>query len=316
MVNRARQRGAHGGDRRTITKGYGVQGAESSGTSSPDAAPPPGAAADAGPADFVTRRESEQSETARANRSWWDANADDYQSEHGAYLGDARFLWCPEGVYEDEARLLGKVAGRAVLEVGCGAAQCARWLADQGAHVVAFDLSARQLQHARRIDEQLGRSALSLVQADATALPFADASFDIACSAFGAVPFVADSGLLMREVARVLRPGGRWVFSVPHPLRWALPDLPGEEGLIVRHSYFDRRPYVEQDEQGVATYVEHHRTLGDRLRELTAAGLDVLDLIEPEYPEDLGDKWGGGWSARRGRLVPGTAIFVTRKTAG
>ena len=263
--------------------------------------------------DLVARRESGQDETSRANRSWWDANADEYQAEHGAYLGDARFLWCPEGVYEDEAGLLGPVAGRAVLEVGCGAAQCARWLADRGAQVTGFDLSMRQLRHARRIDEQLGRDALRLVQADATALPFADGSFEIACSAFGAVPFVADSALLMREVARVLRPGGRWVFAVPHPFRWALPDLPDEDGLVVRHSYFDRRPYVEQDEDGAATYVEHHRTFGDRIRELTQAGLVLEDVREPEYPAGLGERWGGGWSALRGRLVPGTAIFRTRK---
>lgn len=289
-----------------------MEGTESrAGTGSPDAREV--VDRDVESVDLVARRESGQAETARANRSWWDANADEYQAEHGEYLGDARFLWCPEGVYEDTAGLLGPVAGRRVLEVGCGAAQCARWLADQGAYAVAFDLSARQLQHARRIDEQLGRAALNLVQAEATALPFADGSFDIVCSAFGAVPFVADSALLMREVARVLRPGGRWVFAVPHPLRWALPDVPDEEGLVVRHSYFDRRPYVEQDEDGAATYVEHHRTLGDRVRELTLAGLVLEDLVEPEYPEHLGDVWGGGWSGLRGRLVPGTAIFVTRK---
>jgi SAM-dependent methyltransferase len=269
----------------------------------------------AGRAELVTRRESAQGETARANRAWWDANADEYQAEHGEYLGDARFLWCPEGVDEAEAGLLGPVAGRDVLEVGCGAAQCARWLADRGARVTAFDLSARQLRHARRIDERLGREPLRLVQAEATALPFADGSFDLACSAFGAVPFVADSALLMREVARVLRPGGRWVFAVPHPFRWALPDLPDDEGLVVRHSYFDRRPYVEQDEDGTASYVEHHRTFGDRIRELARAGLVVQDVLEPEYPEGIGDPWGGGWSELRGRLVPGTAIFATRRAA-
>ena len=268
---------------------------------------------DADPGALVTRRQTGGTETARANRSWWDGAADEYQAEHGEFLGDARFLWCPEGLYEDEAHLLGPVTGRRVLEVGCGAAQCSRWLATQGADAVGLDLSARQLAHARRIDDELGDTPLRLVQADATTLPFADGSFDLAFSAFGAVQFVADSAAVMREVARVLRPGARWVFAVSHPLRWSLPDDPGEGGLMVRYSYFDRRPYVEQDEEGVATYVEHHRTLGDRVRELTAAGLRLLDLVEPEYPEGLGDRWGGGWSALRGRLVPGTAIFVTEK---
>ncbi len=264
---------------------------------------------------LVTRRQSGNAETVRANRHWWDGAADWYQHEHGEFLGDARFLWSPESVYEDDVQLLGPVKGRRVLEVGCGAAQCSRWLAAQGAQVVGFDLSARQLAHARRIDDALGLEPLRLVQADATVLPFADETFDIACSAFGAVPFVEDSATVMREAARVLRPGGRWVFAVPHPFRWCLPDDPGEGGLRVRDSYFDRRAYVEQDEDGVATYVEHHRTLGDRVRELTAAGLLLRDLVEPEYPEDLDDRWGGGWSKLRGRLVPGTAIFVTEKPA-
>ena len=77
----------------------------------------------------------------------------------------------------------------------------------------------------------------------------------------------------MREVFRVLRPGGRWVFSVTHPMRWIFLDDPGEGGLVAVHSYFDRRPYVEYDETGAPTYVEHHRTLGDRIRELVGGRL-------------------------------------------
>src|SRR5258708_39181817 len=116
MVNRARQRRARDVVGTRITKGYGVQSAESRGGAGPGDAEEAADWADAGSVDLVTRRDSAQPESARANRSWWDANADEYQAEHGAYLGDARFLWCPEGVYEDEARLLGDIAGRDVLE--------------------------------------------------------------------------------------------------------------------------------------------------------------------------------------------------------
>lgn len=263
----------------------------------------------------VARRHLSDSATIRANRGWWDANADDYQAEHGAFLGDDRFVWCPEGLDEAEARLLGTdLAGRRVLEVGAGAAQCSRWLAGQGAHAVASDLSFGQLAHALRIDAAAGadRAGVPLVQADATRLPFADESFDIVCSAYGAVPFVADSAAVMREAARVLKPGGRWVFSVSHPIRWSFPDDPGEHGLTARDSYFDRRPYVEFDERGLATYAEHHRTLGDRVREIVAAGLRIVDVVEPEWPAGLTEVW-GGWSPLRGRVIPGTAIFVAVK---
>ena len=260
----------------------------------------------------AVRRTAGTAESSSANRHWWDRNADEYQDEHGSFLGDERFTWCPEGLDESEVHLLGDPAGLRgldVLEIGAGAAQCSRWLAARGARPVALDLSHRQLQHSLRIDRNLGLPPVPLVQADATVLPFADGSFDLACSAYGAVPFAADTQRLMREVHRVLRPGGRWVFSVTHPVRWAFPDEPGPEGLTAVASYFDRTPYVEQDEDGNAVYVEHHRTLGDRVRELVSAGFRLVDLVEPEWPDTLTQEW-GGWSPLRGRHLPGTAIFV------
>ena len=70
----------------------------------------------------VSRRLAGAEETAAANRSWWDAEAEDYYAEHGAFLGDEDFVWGPEGWRESELGLLGEVAGRRVLEVGAGAA--------------------------------------------------------------------------------------------------------------------------------------------------------------------------------------------------
>lgn len=259
----------------------------------------------------VAKRLVSAADTVAANRRWWDADAADYLAAHGDFLGRADFVWCPEGLRESAVGLLGELAGRRVLEVGCGSAPCARWLTTQGARVVGLDLSAAMLRHAVQAARETGLP-VPLVQADAGRLPFADSSFDLVCSAFGAVPFVADSAAVMREVARVLRPGGLWVFAVTHPLRWIFPDDPGEAGLTVAQSYFDRTPYTEVDSAGNPTYVEHHRTLGDRVREIVAAGLVLEDLVEPEWPPDLHREW-GQWSPLRGALFPGTAIFRCRR---
>ncbi|GAA4582809.1 class I SAM-dependent methyltransferase [Planotetraspora phitsanulokensis] len=259
----------------------------------------------------VGRRTVSRAEASRANRGWWDGEADDYQTEHGEFLRDDGFIWCPEGLDEADAHLLGEVAGKSVLEVGCGAGQCGRWLTAQGAAVAGFDLSHRQLQHSRRIDQSTG-TALPVVQADAEVLPFADGSFDLACSAFGALPFVADAGAVLSEVRRVLRPGGRFVFSVSHPIRWAFPDDPGPGGLTADRPYFDRTPYVEFSDDGVPSYVEHHRTMGDWVALIVSSGLTLTGLVEPEWPEGHAQVW-GGWSPLRGRLFPGTAIFQCRR---
>jgi SAM-dependent methyltransferase len=259
----------------------------------------------------IAHRPASSAESRSANRLWWDADADDYLAEHGDFLGELDFRWCPEGLREAEAGLLGDVAGRRVLEVGCGSAPCARWLATQGASVVALDLSRGMLRHAAEAALRTG-VAVPLIEADAEQLPLRSESFDIACSSFGAVPFCNDSARVMREVYRVLRPGGRWVFATTHPIRWVFPDDPGPGGLVAQTPYFDRTPYVEVDGSGRPTYVEHHRTLGDRVRELVAAGFSLVDLIEPEWPEGHTQIW-GQWSPLRGAVIPGTAIYVCRK---
>jgi SAM-dependent methyltransferase len=259
------------------------------------------------PEGRATRRTATDAESVRANHEWWDSAADTYQAEHGGFLGDARFIWGPEGLDEQWAGLLGPVAGHRVLEIGCGAGQCGRWLVSEGATAVGLELSGVQLAHSRRLDARSGIT-LPVVQASATSLPFASSSFDVVCSAYGGLPFIADADSALAEIARVLRPGGRAVFSVSHPIRWCFLDEPGEEGLYVVTSYFDRRAYVEEDASGAALYVEHHRTLGDWVRLIHAAGLRLVDLVEPEWVHGNEETW-GGWSALRGDLIPGTAIF-------
>jgi SAM-dependent methyltransferase len=267
-------------------------------------------------------------EVDRAARAYWEAEADAYQSEHGAFLAGrgelaadsdaptgrrddqtSAFVWGPEGLTEAEAGLLGPVealdAAR-VLEVGCGAAQCSRWLAERGAIAVGIDIAVSQLRHGRLIDPPA-----DVIAATASALPFADASFDAAFASYGAIQFVGDLHRLLGEVRRVLRPGGRWVFSVTHPIRWAFPDDPGPAGLSASGSYFDRTPYVERDGSGAAVYAEFHRTIGDYVAAVVAAGFRIDTVVEPEWP-DWNDATWGGWSPLRGTHLPGTLIIGCR----
>lgn len=255
------------------------------------------------------RREVNEDESRRANGPDWDRYADEYQATHGTFLGDTGFVWGPEGITEAELGVLGPVTGKDVLELGSGACQCSRWVRSQGGRAIGLDLSHRQLQHSRRIDEVSGL-VVPAVQATATQLPFGDGRFDVVFCSFGALQFVSDIDIAVGEVARVLRRGGRFAFSITHPTRWMFPDDPGEEGLVASQSYWDRTPYVEVDDAtGETTYVEHHRTLGDWVSLLAGAGFRITDLVEPQWPEHHDRVW-GGWSRTRGLLTPGTAIFA------
>jgi demethylmenaquinone methyltransferase/2-methoxy-6-polyprenyl-1,4-benzoquinol methylase len=103
--------------------------------------------------------------------------------------------------------------GDRVLDGACGTGDLA--LADLGAGagaVVGLDFSPRMLERARRKD-----SRIEWVQGDLLALPFADGSFDAATVGFG-VRNVADLGVSLRELRRVLRPGGRLaILEITHP---------------------------------------------------------------------------------------------------
>jgi len=266
------------------------------------------------PAVRVDRRPVTERESRQANGPDWDRYADEYQATHGEFLGDIGFLWGPEGWTEAELGVLGEVRDRDVLEVGSGAGQCSRWVRSQGGRAFGLDLSRRQLQHSRRLDEETGVVVPSVL-GTATALPFRADSFDIVFCSFGALQFVADIEIAVAETARVLRPGGRYAFSITHPTRWMFPDDPGPGGLTATQSYWDRRPYVETDDAtGQVSYVEHHRTLGDWVALLSGNGFVIDTLLEPEWPEEHDRVW-GGWSRVRGLLTPGTAIFGARLSA-
>jgi SAM-dependent methyltransferase len=121
----------------------------------PDAAPSTGRA----PSDHaVTGIEAEY---VRRNRAAWDADADDYQSRNASTL--AGMAWGVWQLPEAGLGVLGEVADRDVLELGCGGAQWSVALARAGARVIGLDLSERQLAHARLGPATLGNRICRLL---------------------------------------------------------------------------------------------------------------------------------------------------------
>src|SRR6478672_7771072 len=162
------------------------------------------------------------------NQASWDADSDAYQERHGGELADSGGVaWGTTQIPESELRVLGEVAGKDILELGCGAAQWSIGLAKLSARPVGIDLSDRQLEHARRLMAEAGVE-FPLVHASAEAVPLPDASFDVVFCDHGAMSF-ADPYRTVPEVARLLRPGGRFAFSHHSPIETICWPLDAEE---------------------------------------------------------------------------------------
>jgi ubiquinone/menaquinone biosynthesis C-methylase UbiE len=110
--------------------------------------------------------------------------------------------------------LLGAVAGKRVLEIGCGAGPLTAWLIDQGAQVTGIDVSPGMLALAR---ERVGTRAQLLLKSVEEPLDFAqDGSIDVVVASL-VLHYVRDWLPPLREFRRVLAPGGVVVFSTHHP---------------------------------------------------------------------------------------------------
>jgi SAM-dependent methyltransferase len=238
------------------------------------------------------------------NASAWDRHSAAYQE--GAQLPTDVAHYGPDIGNETAFRLLGNLAGKRVLELGCGGAQCSIAFAKQGAHAIGVDFSAEQLAFARRLCEREG-VRVELHHGDLAELPFVRAdSIDVVFSAY-AFGFVEDLSRVFRQVHRVLRPDAPLVFSLPHPA-YDMIDDDADEPLLVRRSYFDRTP-IAYELDGIP-FTDHHHTVGDLFTNLHRANFRVDTILEPE-PLPGGPR-SQHWRETF-RYVPRTLIIRARK---
>ncbi len=241
------------------------------------------------------------------NQGFWDGRAASMAVEgRRAWAGEP--TWGMWRIPESELRVFPDVAGKDVVELGCGTAYISAWLTRLGARVTGIDLSEAQLATARALQAEFALP-FPLIHGNAEATPFPDGSFDLAVSEYGASIW-CDPYRWIPEAARLLRPGGRLIFLKNHVLLMlCVPDednLPAENWL--RRDYFGMHRFEWPDDPSV----EFHLTHGDMLRLLRANGFEVENLLELQAPEGVTTHW-QYVSPEWAHSWPSEEIWVARK---
>lgn len=220
---------------------------------------------------------SELPEHVRRNRALWDDWAQKYVASGERGWAEETPTWGIWSVAESEVGMLPEdLAGRDVIELGCGTAYVSAWAARRGARVVAIDNSEAQLATARRLQAEHGLD-FRLVHGNAESVPFPDASFDFAVSEYGACLW-ADPYRWVPEAARLLRPGGRLHLLVNSMLMILC--TPTEDDVAATDRMLRPAFGLHRVEWPGDHGVEFHLTHGDWIRLLRRSGFDIEDLVE------------------------------------
>lgn len=183
--------------------------------------------------------------------------------------------------------LVGDVAGRRILDAGCGSGPVSAALRDRGAVVTGIDASAGMLAVARR---RLGDDADLHVVDVRDPLPFADGAFDDVVASL-VLHYLEDWGPTLAEMRRVLRPGGRLIASVNHPFVEHLTQKPPRPSYFANTSYTDEWTFDGQSFP-MTFWCKPLHAMTDAF---TAAGFRLAVISEPQadpaarelFPDDF-----------------------------
>ena len=219
----------------------------------------------------------------RRNREAWNGYAAEYVEPGRRNWAQSEPSWGIWGVPEAQVGMLPEsVAGLDVIELGCGTGYVSSWLARRGARPVGLDNSPAQLATARKLQAEHSL-VFPLVHADAERAPFADASFDLAISEYGASIW-CDPYRWIPEAARLLRPGGELVFLVNSVL--VMLCAPEEDGLPstdrLLRPFFGMHRFEWPDDPSIEFHLGH----GELIDLLRKCGFTVERLTEVRPPPD------------------------------
>lgn len=198
-----------------------------------------------------------------------------YQESADRYVERAETnLWNAHWDRPAVRALLPPLLGKRVLDAGCAGGAQSAWLLEQGAEVVAIDITPRMVELTR--ERTGGKAEVRLHDMRQPMSFLATASVEVVLSSL-AIPYVEDLGPVFGEFFRVLTPDGHLVCSTHHPVGdWQHFDLP---------DYYASGIVEDRWSDGV-THRFYRRTLEDLLGHLFRAGFLLETYLEPLPPEE------------------------------
>jgi len=248
----------------------------------------------------------------RVNRASWDEDAPNWVEKGREAWACTEPVW-GRGTPESELKLLPDVSGLDAIDLGCGTAYISAWLMRRGARVVGLDNASQQLATAKVLQGEFDLR-FPLVHGDAEHLPFADRSFDVATSQYGAAIW-CDPYAWIPEAARILRKGGWLVFERLTPLVmlcFPTHDDSAPAEATLHRDFFGMHRFEWHDDDGVVDAIEFQLGHGDMIRLLRSSGFEVEDLLELRAPE-TGDEWSEDVPHEWARRWPSVEIWKARK---
>lgn len=181
--------------------------------------------------------------------------------------------------------MLPDVQGKQVLDLGCGYGWFCRWAAQAGAtRVLGVDVSEKMLAQARRMGHH---AAVEYSRLDLEQLALPPASYDLVYSSL-AFHYIKGYTTLLAAIRQSLKPGGKLVFSIEHPIFMA----PRQPGWLTDAQGCKRWPVDSYQQQGPRVsdwlapgVIKQHRTLGTTINALLHAGFQ-LEHVEEWGPTD------------------------------
>ena len=185
---------------------------------------------------------------------------------------------------------LSVVRQKKVLDIGCGEGYLSRMLASEGASVVAVDYSRKMIEIAQ--ERTPPDTQIEYLLGDCQDMGFFGESFDIVVANM-VMQDLPEYEAVLREVFRVLVPGGKFVFSILHPCFMApegewVRDEKGERLYWKMDRYFDETVFPQRYPIGTEDGVlQFHRTLSSYYNATRRAGFDVEAIAEPKPSDEM-----------------------------